>query len=154
MAESPRAYRARQRKLRRAKAHASNARPTGHAQMLALPERLVFELPPELRAKLVGITRPVSCGLGLHVRVARGSNLSRVNVSLDDMHAESFDVAPSARMCTRPRSLLITAHDNADPDPRNVTELLDAIPGAAERAELGLAQIRAGEGRRVHSKAA
>jgi hypothetical protein len=43
------------------------------------------------------------------------------------------------------RSLLSTALDEADPDPRNVTALLDGIPGAFERAELGRAQVRDGE---------
>ena len=41
----------------------------------------------------------------------------------------------------------MTALDATDPDPGNVTELLDGIPGAFERAEFGLAQVRAGEGR-------
>jgi len=45
------------------------------------------------------------------------------------------------------RSLLTTALDEADPDPRNVTELLNRIPAAFERAEQGLAQIRDGEGK-------
>ena len=41
----------------------------------------------------------------------------------------------------------MTALDNSDPDPRHVATLLDGIPGAFERAELGLAQVRAGQGR-------
>jgi hypothetical protein len=41
----------------------------------------------------------------------------------------------------------MTALDDADPDPSNVTDLLDGIPGAFERAELGLAEVRAGDGR-------
>ncbi len=36
------------------------------------------------------------------------------------------------------RSLLSSALDEADPDARNVTALLDGIPGAYERAQLGL----------------
>jgi predicted N-acetyltransferase YhbS len=39
-----------------------------------------------------------------------------------------------------------TAPDEADPDARNVTELLDAIPGAFERAEAGRAEAAAGAG--------
>jgi len=35
------------------------------------------------------------------------------------------------------RSLLSVALDDADPDARNVAELLDGIPGALARAELG-----------------
>jgi hypothetical protein len=33
----------------------------------------------------------------------------------------------------------------ADPDPRNVIDLLDGIPGAYERAQLGLRQAKAGQ---------
>lgn len=43
------------------------------------------------------------------------------------------------------RSLLAQALDEADPDPRNAAALLDAIPGAWERAQLGLEQGRAGD---------
>lgn len=47
---------------------------------------------------------------------------------------------------TLARSLLSTALDEADPDVRNITELLDGIPGALERAHLGAHQARAGLG--------
>ena len=43
------------------------------------------------------------------------------------------------------RSLLSTAIDEADPDARNVVELLDGIAGAWERAQVGLRQAQAGE---------
>jgi hypothetical protein len=43
------------------------------------------------------------------------------------------------------RSLLSGALDDVDPDARNVAELLDAIPGALARAELGREQAQAGE---------
>jgi len=82
--------------------------------------------------------------------VARGSNPNRVNVTLDDVHAEKLRrLAERTHVHegTIARSLLISALDDADADPRNVTELLDTIPGALERAELGLAQVRAGQGR-------
>jgi hypothetical protein len=36
------------------------------------------------------------------------------------------------------RSLLAQAIDEADPDPQNVVALLDAIPGAYERAPLSV----------------
>ena len=42
------------------------------------------------------------------------------------------------------RSLLSQALDDAGTDPRNVAALLDGIPGAFERAQLGLKQARAG----------
>jgi hypothetical protein len=77
------------------------------------------------------------------------TNANRVNVTLDDVHAEKLRrLAERTHINegTLARSLLSTALDEADPDPRNVTELLDGIPGALERAEVGLAQIRAGQG--------
>jgi hypothetical protein len=39
-----------------------------------------------------------------------------------------------------------SALDEADPDPRHIADLLDGIPGAFERAQLGLEQARAGLG--------
>jgi hypothetical protein len=63
--------------------------------------------------------------------------MERLNITLDDAHAEKL-----ARMHVQPetvaRSLLSSALDEADPDARNVTALLDGIPGAYERAQLGL----------------
>lgn len=46
---------------------------------------------------------------------------------------------------TLARSLLSTAIEEIDPDASNVTAVLDGIPGAHERARLGLASARAGE---------
>jgi len=48
---------------------------------------------------------------------------------------------------TLARSLLTSALDEADPDPAHVTDILDAIPGAFEDAELGRRQ--ADEGRTI-----
>jgi len=84
------------------------------------------------------------------VAVASASNPNRVNVTLDHAHAEKLRrLAERTHVNegTIARSLLMTALDNADPDPSNVTHLLDGIPGAFERAELGLAEVRAGNGR-------
>lgn len=72
----------------------------------------------------------------------------RLNVTLDDERA-----AKLARMAERmhvqegtlARSLLATALDEADPDPRSIAALLDAIPGAYERARLGAEQARRGQ---------
>ena len=47
---------------------------------------------------------------------------------------------------TLARSLLATALDDADPDAARITEILDAIPGAWERTQEGLAQAARGEG--------
>lgn len=74
--------------------------------------------------------------------------VERLNISLDDEQgaklarlADRMHVQPG----TLARSLLSSALDEADPDVRNVVELLDAIPGAFERAQLGLVQARTGE---------
>lgn len=74
--------------------------------------------------------------------------MERLNVTLDDEQAaklarlaERLHVQPG----TVARSLLSAAIDEADPDPRNVVELLDGIDGAYERAQLGRRQAAAGE---------
>ena len=74
---------------------------------------------------------------------------NRVNVILDEEHAaklrrlaERTHVNPG----TLARSLLSTAIEESDPDARNVTELLDSIDGAYERAQRGLTEARAGVG--------
>lgn len=88
--------------------------------------------------------------LGVYPAFVARSNPNRVNVTLDDAHAEKLRrLADRTHVNegTLARSLLMTALDEADPDPSNVTALLDAIPGAYERAELGLAEIKAGRGR-------
>jgi hypothetical protein len=80
--------------------------------------------------------------------VAR-TNPNRVNVTLDDVHAEKLrrlSDRTHVNEGTLARSLLMTALDDADPDPANVTALLDAIPGAFEHAERGLAEVKAGRG--------
>jgi hypothetical protein len=43
------------------------------------------------------------------------------------------------------QSPLPSALDEADPDPRIVTALLDGIPGAYEDAQLGLQQVAEGK---------
>ena len=73
--------------------------------------------------------------------------MDRLNITLDDEHAEKL-ARLADRLHVQPgtiaRSLLSTAIDEADPDARNVVELLDGIPGALERARLGLEQARSG----------
>ena len=74
---------------------------------------------------------------------------SRVNVILDDEHALKLRRL-AERTHTNPgtiaRSLLSTALDEADPDPRDVAALLDRLPGAFESAQRGRAEARAGRG--------
>jgi hypothetical protein len=76
------------------------------------------------------------------------SETHRLNVTLDAEHAERL-----ARLAERThvqegtlaRSLLSSALEEVDPDARNVAELLDGMPGAFERASLGLERARRGE---------
>ena len=74
--------------------------------------------------------------------------MERLNITLDDEQAEKL-----ARLAERThiqpgtiaRSLLSSALDEADPDARNVAQLLDGIPGALPRAQLGREHARTGE---------
>ena len=72
---------------------------------------------------------------------------NRFNVQLDDEHAAKLH-AVADRVYVQPgtiaRSLLSTALDLVDPDAATITEILDSIPGAFERAQEGLAAARAG----------
>jgi len=74
--------------------------------------------------------------------------MERLNITLDDEQANKL-TRLAERMYVQPgtvaRSLLSSALDDVDPDARNVAELLDGLPGAHERAQLGLRQARAGE---------
>lgn len=73
--------------------------------------------------------------------------MERLNITLDPERAEKL-----ARLAERThvqpgtiaRSLLIDAIDETDADAANVVALLDGIPGALARAELGRAQADAG----------
>ena len=73
--------------------------------------------------------------------------MERVNVTLDDEYAaklrrlaERTHVQPG----TVARSLLSSALDQIEGEPANIAELLDAIPGAYERAQVGLRQAQTG----------
>lgn len=72
---------------------------------------------------------------------------NRFNVLLDDEHAAKLHRLADRTYVnpgTIARSLLSTALDQADPNPENVTALLDAIPGAYESALEGSRALRAG----------
>jgi len=73
--------------------------------------------------------------------------VERLNITLDAERSAKLALLAD-RMPVQPgtlaRSLLSTALDEADPDAHNVVEVLDGIPGALERARLGLEQARAG----------
>ncbi len=73
----------------------------------------------------------------------------RINVTLDGDHADKLSRLAErthVQEGTLARSLLSTALDDADPDAARITEILDAIPGAWDRTQEGLAQAAAGEG--------
>lgn len=84
----------------------------------------------------------------VHYNSAIARSAHRLNITLDPEHA-----ARLARLAERThvqegtlaRSLLSTAIEEADPEARDLAALLDGIPGAYGRAQLGLAQSRAGE---------
>lgn len=73
---------------------------------------------------------------------------TRLNVTLDPEHAAKLSLLAErthVQEGTLARSLLSSALDEADPDPATITALLDGIPGAYERAQLGLRQIADGK---------
>jgi hypothetical protein len=75
--------------------------------------------------------------------MARGA--TRLNVTLDEERAAKLALLAErthTQEGTLARSLLSQAIDEADVDARHVVELLDGIPGAFERAQLGLDQAR------------
>lgn len=73
---------------------------------------------------------------------------TRLNVTLDGAAAEKLS-AMAQRMHvnegTLARSLLLTAIDEADPDPANIVALLDGIDGAWEDAQVGWQQAQDGQ---------
>lgn len=73
---------------------------------------------------------------------------ARLNVTLDAEYAAKLSMLAArthVQEGTLARSLLSSALDEADPDPRTITALLDGIPGAYERAQLGLKQAIEGK---------
>ena len=77
--------------------------------------------------------------------MARAS--TRVNIILDEERAlklRHLAERTHTNAGTLARSLLSSALDEADPDPRDVTVLLDGIDGAWDQALAGLADARAG----------
>jgi hypothetical protein len=80
--------------------------------------------------------------------MAERKTVTRINVTLDLEHAEKLSrMAEQAytQEGTLARSLLARAIDEADIDGRTMAELLNGIPGALERANLGREQARRGE---------
>jgi predicted transcriptional regulator len=76
-----------------------------------------------------------------------GEQGKRINVVLDEEHATKLqDIA--GRMYVQPgtvaRSLLSMAIDQVDSEAATITAMLDAIPGAWERTQEGVADAKAG----------
>ena len=74
---------------------------------------------------------------------------NRINVTLDPEYAAKLSRLAErmhVQEGTLAKSLLSTALDGADPGAEHIVELLNAIPGAYERAQEGIAQARRGEG--------
>lgn len=81
-----------------------------------------------------------------NLEVAQGT--FRLNVTLDEAHAAKLRrLAEQTQVQegTLARSLLAHALDETDAEPRHVADLLDRVPGAWERARLGLEQARSGD---------
>jgi predicted transcriptional regulator len=76
----------------------------------------------------------------------------RVNIVLDEERAVKLRRL-AERTHTNPgtiaRSLLSTALDEADPEPRTIVDILDRIPGAWDDIKVGLAEADAGQGIRL-----
>lgn len=72
---------------------------------------------------------------------------TRLNLQLDDEHSRKL-ARVAERLYLQPgtagRSLLYTILDQIEPDTVTITSLLDAIPGAWERAQQGVADAAAG----------
>lgn len=81
-----------------------------------------------------------------HRGVEQGS--ARLNITLDAEYAAKLTRLAErvhVQEGTLARALLSSALDEADPDPRSVTDVLDTIPGAWERAHLGRRQGDSGQ---------
>lgn len=80
---------------------------------------------------------------------------SAVVVELDDAHAARLTELAERVHLSRDlvaHSLLSTALDQRDPDADVLSAVLDAIPGAWEQAQQGLAEIKAGRGVRLEER--
>jgi hypothetical protein len=73
----------------------------------------------------------------------------RVNIVLDEERSIKLRRLAERTHTNRgtiARSLLSTALDDADPDPRTIVDILDRIPGAWDDAVAGSQEIRDGRG--------
>jgi hypothetical protein len=82
--------------------------------------------------------------------MARGARTHRINVLLDEEHAERLKrMAEQSHAAegTLARSLLSRAIDDAEVDGRTMVEVLNGIPGARESISRGREQFARGEGK-------
>ncbi len=78
----------------------------------------------------------------------RSVSTRRLNVSLDEQRAAKLArLADRAHLPdgTLARSLLSAAIDDADPDARSITEILEGIAGLPERLATAEAEVEAGK---------
>lgn len=96
---------------------------------------------------LSGMTSAERAWLCSQVRTVSEERSNRSHVRLDEERTTKPH-AVAKRIYVQPgtiaRSLLSNALDQAAPDAATIAEILDSIPGAAERAQEGLAAARAG----------
>jgi hypothetical protein len=76
-----------------------------------------------------------------------GEGSTRLNLQLDEEHAIKL-ARVAERLYLQPgtagRSLLYTILDQVEPDAVTITALLEAIPGAWQQAQAGVADVTAG----------
>ena len=71
----------------------------------------------------------------------------RLNVSLDEQRAAKLSrLADRAQIAdgALARSLLSAAIDDADPDPRSITDILEGVPGLESRLRRAEAEVESG----------
>lgn len=107
-----------------------------------------FALVVSHRSRLARSLGPcTSCALACTLQVMAERN-RRINVTLEPDYAQklaSLAERTHVQEGTLARSLLSSALDEADPDASRITEILDGIPGAWERAQASIEQARGGE---------
>jgi hypothetical protein len=96
------------------------------------------------RARVIGVAVGSGAGRGY----TRGvSDHEQLIVTLDAARAAKLKGLAARAAVERDQlasSMLGAAIDEVDPDPDRATELLDGVPGALERARLGLQRAREG----------
>lgn len=100
-----------------------------------------------MKGKAYGTPLCTPCALACTLGTMAERN-RRINVTLEPDYARklaSLAERTHVQEGTLARSLLSSALDEADPDASRITEILDGIPGAWERAQASIEQARRGE---------